>query len=73
VKTPPIGSLHHIELWVPDIGRARTEWGWILERFGYAPYQHWDLGSSWRLGGSYIVAEQSPALSGRRHERTFPG
>lgn len=73
MNTPPTGSLHHIELWVPHIGRAREEWGWILGRLGYEPFQNWDLGSSWRLGGTYIVAEESPALSGRLHERTSPG
>jgi hypothetical protein len=26
----PRGSLHHVELWVPDLPRARKEWGWLL-------------------------------------------
>ena len=42
--------LHHIELWVPDLGRAVRSWGWLLERLGYAPYQDWPDGRSWRLG-----------------------
>lgn len=31
------GSLHHIELWVPSLERAKDEWGWILNRLGYSP------------------------------------
>jgi hypothetical protein len=58
---------------VPDIDRAKQEWGWILPRLGYSTYQSWDSGISWRLGQTYIVAEQSPALSGLKHERTVPG
>lgn len=36
------GSLHHVELWVPDLGRAIR---------------------SWRLGDTYLVVEESSALS----------
>ena len=68
-----MGALHHIEVWVPDIVRAEQEWGWILARLGYSIYQSWDSGISWRLHQTYIVAEQSPALTGRKHERTAPG
>ena len=63
----------YIEVWVPDINRAKQEWGWILPRLGYSTYQSWDSGISWRLDQTYIVAEQSPALTGRKHERTAPG
>ena len=24
------GSLHHVELWVPDLAPAGAEWGWLL-------------------------------------------
>jgi ribosome modulation factor len=73
VSTAPKGTLHHVELWVPDIDRAKQEWGWILPRLGYSTYQSWGSGVSWRLGPTYIVVEQSPALSGREHDRTAPG
>lgn len=23
------GTLHHVELWVPDLPRAIGEWGWL--------------------------------------------
>lgn len=65
--------LHHIELWVPDLGRAARSWGWLLERLGYTPYQDWPDGRSWRSGETYLVFEQSPALTGDRHDRTRPG
>jgi len=67
------GSLHHVELWVPDLTRARAEWGWLLAQLGYEPFQDWDAGCSWRLGGTYLVVEQSPALTARRHDRLRPG
>jgi hypothetical protein len=24
---PPLGGLHHVELWVPDLPRAAAQWG----------------------------------------------
>ncbi|WP_155060796.1 VOC family protein [Streptomyces blattellae] len=65
--------LHHIELWVPDLPRAVREWGWLLGRLGYEPDQEWQDGRSWRLGVTYLVVEQSPAMTGTRHDRTHPG
>lgn len=67
------GTLHHIELWVPHFGRARDEWGWLLTRLGYQAYQGWPHGCSWRRGPTYIVVEESPALSSRTHDRAAPG
>lgn len=67
------GELHHVELWVPDVERADAEWGWLLGRLGYAPYQRWEAGRSWRLGPTYIVVERSPDLVGGPHERRRPG
>jgi len=67
------GSLHHVELWVPDLARAITQWGWLLGQLGYAPYQDWPDGRSWRLGATYLVIEQSPALTAGDHDRLRPG
>nr|WP_283398267.1 VOC family protein [Modestobacter marinus] len=69
------GVLHHVELWVPDLGRAEASWGWLLTALGAAPFQEWEHGRSWRWGedGTYVVVEQSPALTGDRHERRAPG
>ena len=65
--------LHHVELWVPDLERAVTSWGWLLERLGWEPYQNWAAGRSWRMGETYVVLEQSPALTADRHDRMRPG
>lgn len=70
---PAPGTLHHIELWVPDLSRAIPEWEWLLGRLGYTLFQDWPAGRSWRLGGTYLVIEQSPALSAHRHDRLRPG
>jgi len=67
------GGLHHVELWMPDLGRAIAEWGWLLSRLGYEPFQDWQHGRSWRLGDTYIVVEQSPAMTGAEHDRHHPG
>jgi catechol 2,3-dioxygenase-like lactoylglutathione lyase family enzyme len=67
------GTLHHVELWVPDLGRAVANFGWLLECLGYMPYQNWEHGRSWRLGDTYIVIEQSPALTADTYDRLRPG
>ena len=67
------GGLHHVELWVPEFGRAATEWGWLLGRLGYETFQDWPAGRSWRRGDAYIVVEQSPALTAAEHDRHRPG
>lgn len=65
--------LHHVELWVPDLERAVRSWGWLLERLGCEPYQEWSHGRSWRRGETYLVVEQSPALTADSHDRLRPG
>jgi catechol 2,3-dioxygenase-like lactoylglutathione lyase family enzyme len=66
-------GLHHVELWVPSLARAEESWGWLLERLGWKLFQHWDAGRSWRLDDTYVVIEQSPAMSAPTHERLRPG
>lgn len=70
---PHPGELHHVELWVPDLARAIAEWGWLLRELGYAEYQDWPQGRSWRLGATYLVVEQSPAMTAAEHDRCRPG
>ncbi|MGW2957521.1 VOC family protein [Streptomyces sp. NPDC001220] len=67
--------LHHVELWVADLDQATESWGWLLERLGWTPYQDWPGGRSWRLGATYVVIEESPALRGgdAGHDRMRPG
>ncbi len=66
-------SLHHVEIWVPDLAATRTSWGWLLESLGWQPYQQWEHGQSWRDGDTYLVFEQSPALAAGTHDRLRPG
>jgi catechol 2,3-dioxygenase-like lactoylglutathione lyase family enzyme len=67
--------LHHVELWVPDLPRASREWGWLLGALGYEVHQDWERGRSWRLGPTYLVVEQSPAMrdAADGHDRLRPG
>lgn len=65
--------MHHVELWVPELRRAIAEWGWLLGELGYAEFQHWEAGRSWRLGSTYLVVEQSTAMAGEQHDRLRPG
>lgn len=67
------GTLHHIELWVPNIEEATNSLGWLLENLGYEPFQNWKNGRSWRLADTYVVVEQSPALTSKSHDRLRPG
>ncbi|MET7685039.1 VOC family protein [Streptomyces sp. NPDC005423] len=66
-------TLHHVELWVADLHRAVAPLGWLLETLGYALFQSWDSGRSWRLGPTCLVIEQSPALTAEQHDRHRPG
>jgi catechol 2,3-dioxygenase-like lactoylglutathione lyase family enzyme len=73
VNHPTTGTLHHVEVWVPDLQRAIISWGWLLQQLGYTEFQNWPAGRSWQLGPTYIVVEQSPALSAPDHDRRRPG
>jgi catechol 2,3-dioxygenase-like lactoylglutathione lyase family enzyme len=66
-------TLHHVELWVPDLARAEASWGWLLGELGYAEFQRWPAGVSYRLGPTYLVFETSPDLLPGPHERRRPG
>jgi len=73
MTAPVTGSVHHAEYWVPDLLRAAATWGWLLEKLGYQPFQDWANGRSWRLGETYLVFEQSPAMTPTEHDRLRPG
>ena len=42
-------------------------------RPGYEPFQSWDHGVSYHLGPTYLVLEQSPAMTSGQHQRRSPG
>ena len=67
------GDLDHVEIWVPDLHRSITSLGWLLETLGYEAFQSWECGRSWRRGETYIVIEESPALTEQVYDRLRPG
>ena len=67
-------TIHHLQLWVPDLARAERSWGWLLTALGYEPGRQWDHGRVWRMDGTGIVIEQSPDMvPGMLHSRLRPG
>ena len=71
-------SIHHIQLWVPDLHRAERSWGWLLGELGYDIVRQFDQGRVWRDGdgvnGAGIVIEESPDMvPGMLHSRLRPG
>jgi alkylated DNA nucleotide flippase Atl1 len=67
------GGLHHVEIWVEDIGAATREWGWLLDRLGYRLGDDWGHGQAWELGSLYLVIEAGPDVVPGRHERRRAG
>ena len=67
------GGLHHVELWVPDLVAARRSWGWLLGELGWEVADLGDTTFEAHLDSLYLFVEQSPALSGRTHDRLAPG
>ena len=67
-------AVHHVEIWVPDLSRAVTSWGWVLNRLGWKDGDGWPGGMTWIApDGAYVVVEQSPAMSAEEHDRMRPG
>jgi catechol 2,3-dioxygenase-like lactoylglutathione lyase family enzyme len=67
-------SIHHLQLWVPDLGRAERSWGWLLGALGYDLQRSWETGRIWRRDGVGIVIEASPDMvPGMLHSRWRPG
>jgi Glyoxalase/Bleomycin resistance protein/Dioxygenase superfamily len=72
-------------MWIRELGANRREpgeraraaepssGGWLLLALGYQPFPDWPGGRSWRAAGTYIVVEQSPALTTDSHDRCRPG
>jgi catechol 2,3-dioxygenase-like lactoylglutathione lyase family enzyme len=67
--------LHHLTLWVPDLGRAEESWSWLLGCLGYER----DLAVEGVLlfrhpGGFSVAMEQSPDMvPGMLYSRFRPG
>jgi catechol-2,3-dioxygenase len=67
--------LHHLTLWVPDLGRAEESWGWLLGELGYAVDRSFDRILVYRHPGRFALAlEQSPDMvPGMLYSRLRPG
>ncbi len=67
--------LHHLTLWVPDLGRAEESWSWLLGRLGYEPDLAVDGVLLFRHPAGFSVAmEQSPDMvPGMLYSRFRPG
>ena len=58
-----MSGLHHVEIWVTGFAATRPRWDWLFGVLGWAPYQDWPGGCSWRAAdGPYVVLEESPDL-----------
>jgi hypothetical protein len=58
-----MSRLHHVEIWLSGLAAARARWDWLFRELGWAPYQDWSGGCSWRSAdGAYVVLEESPDL-----------
>ncbi|MBO0810823.1 MAG: VOC family protein [Microlunatus sp.] len=67
-------SIHHLELWLPELAAQLPSWDWLFGQLGWEPYQRWDGGKSWRADdGSYVVIEESPDLEAAGYSRLRPG
>ncbi|MGO1183828.1 MAG: reverse transcriptase-like protein [Micrococcaceae bacterium] len=72
-SAPRVGRLHHVEIWVPDLARARDTLGWLLTELGYRVSGEWSEGSCYQGAGEYIVLEHGPDVADAPHERRQPG
>ncbi len=67
-------TIHHLQLWVPDLARAEPSWGWLLGELGYGLERSWDHGRLWRQDTTAIVIEASPDMvPGMLYSRLRPG
>ena len=67
--------LHHLTLWVPDLGRAEESWSWLLGQLGYSRDDAVETVALFRHPEGFSVAlEQSPDMvPGMLYSRFRPG
>jgi catechol 2,3-dioxygenase-like lactoylglutathione lyase family enzyme len=67
--------LHHLTLWVPDLGRAEDSWSWLLGKLDYEVDGSAGPVLLFRHPGGFSVAlEQSPDMvPGMLYSRFRPG
>ncbi|MFC7402612.1 reverse transcriptase-like protein [Citricoccus sp. GCM10030269] len=67
------GRLHHVEIWVDDLARARQTLGWLFEELGYVVSGEWSEGTSYQGAAEYLVLESGPDVASGGHDRLRPG
>ncbi len=67
--------LHHLTLWVPDLGRAEESWSWLLGRLGYARDDAVAAVALYRHPEGFSVAleESTDMVPGMLYSRFRPG
>ena len=67
--------LHHLTLWVPDLGRSEPVWRWLLGELGYRFDRSVERVLVFRHPSGFAVAlEQSPDMvPGMLYSRLRPG
>jgi catechol 2,3-dioxygenase-like lactoylglutathione lyase family enzyme len=67
--------LHHLTLWVPDLGRSEPSWRWLLEEMGYVLDSSLDRVLVFRHGSGFAVAleQSSDMVPGMLYSRLRPG
>ena len=51
--------MHHIEIYVSNIIKSREFYSWLLEDLGFALYQEWKEGFSYKKDKFYVVFVQT--------------
>lgn len=59
---PAGGTIHHIEMNVSSLKESLRFWEPLLMMLGYAEYQNWHAGRSYKLNGTYLVFVQAKHL-----------
>ena len=67
--------LHHLTLWVPDLGRAQVSWSWLLGELGYERDPSIDRVILFRHASGFAVAleQSSDMVPGMLYSRLRPG
>jgi catechol 2,3-dioxygenase-like lactoylglutathione lyase family enzyme len=67
--------LHHLTLWVPDLGRAEESWSWLLGGLGYERDASVDTVLLFRHPAGFSVAleQSSDMVPGMLYSRFRPG
>lgn len=68
------GSLHHVELWVPDLARASAQWGW-LNHLAFHAGTRGDVdklaGEAPAHGWTLLFPEKHPFAGGPEHYAAY--